>query len=483
MVAAACLLIATAVLGLEPFTRVNDVAAVLAGLIIVAVAVRMVLVSVQEAKLLRQLADNEAQFRRLIETAAEGIVITDTEGRCILANERFADLTGYSPEDWIGRPVPEAVRPEHRELVATEVAATVAGERTTNELSGERPDGTEWRVMVSATSMNDSDGNPTGTIALLTDITARYEAEQQLRESEKRFSTALRDAPVGMTLVAVDGGEISRYLSVNAAALRISGYTEEAMLGTAPGSLSHPDDAGVESEFLAELLAGNRDKYEIEKRIINASGETVPVALTCSLVRDDHGQPLYLIRQIQDISERRRFEHELEHLATHDPLTGLLNRRRLGEELERQIAYSKRYSDPHAVLMLDLDGFKGINDTYGHDAGDATLVNLTKAVQARLRRTDTFARIGGDEFIIVLPRTTAELAEQVAGDLLRAVRETDLSVDGTVVHLTASIGIVEIAGGETETPDLLLDQADTAMYEAKESGRDRFVLKQKTGAS
>ncbi len=109
MVAAACLLIATAVLGLEPFTRVNDVAAVLAGLIIVAVAVRMVLVSVQEAKLLRQLADNEAQFRRLIETAAEGIVITDTEGRCILANERFADLTGYSPEDWIGRPVPEAV--------------------------------------------------------------------------------------------------------------------------------------------------------------------------------------------------------------------------------------------------------------------------------------------------------------------------------------------------------------------------------------
>ncbi len=279
-----------------------------------------------------------------------------------------------------------------------------------------------------------------------------------------------------MALTSVEPGRLGRFVRVNRRYCELLGYTEEELLALDSAQVVHPDDQPKEVELLAELVSGKRAGYELEKRLVAASGKTIEVLAACSLARDEAGRPLYAIRQDEDIGARKQFEHELHELATHDPMTGLINRRRLDEELERELALADRYGEEGTVLMLDLDGFKRINDSYGHEAGDEALIAIAEAVSALLRRTDSFARVGGDEFVIVLPRTGLAGAERFAEKLLEAVRETALKAGDGGQHLTASIGITAYSKGAVTDVVELLARADDAMYAAKHAGRDRFEL-------
>jgi diguanylate cyclase (GGDEF)-like protein/PAS domain S-box-containing protein len=192
--------------------------------------------------------------------------------------------------------------------------------------------------------------------------------------------------------------------------------------------------------------------------------------------RASDGRILGRVWSFRDVTERERIQSQLRHLADHDVLTGLLNRRRFEEELARQVAYEARYGTGGAVLVLDLDDFKEVNDTRGHGAGDAVISSVANLLRDRLRQSDVLARLGGDEFAILLPTATQEQARLTATSLLEAVRTHRFVPGGQPVRVSTSIGAALVSSASADSAEELMVRADVAMYEAKESGRDRLCF-------
>jgi diguanylate cyclase (GGDEF)-like protein/PAS domain S-box-containing protein len=283
------------------------------------------------------------------------------------------------------------------------------------------------------------------------------------------FQSAFARAPIGMALVDMAG----RLLRVNEALCRIIGYTAEQVGTRSFRDLSDPRDADVDAAQHLELLDGRVPTYQIEKRYRHAWGHLVWVLLNVSLVRDDEGQPLHVIAQVQDISERKELEGRLEHLVDHDFVTGLFNSRRFEQALAQETKSAARYGGGGAVLLLDLDHFKEVNDQFGHKAGDDLLKTVAAALRSSSRETDVLARLGGDEFGIILPQVNAEQAEVVAGDVVSALRRQTSILGEQTIRVTASVGVALFDGFNNIE---ILAAADLAMFEAKEAGRDRFAL-------
>jgi diguanylate cyclase (GGDEF)-like protein/PAS domain S-box-containing protein len=309
---------------------------------------------------------------------------------------------------------------------------------------------------------------------LVADIAQRRAVERQLSDAQTRFHRAFAEAPIGMALVDLDGG----WRQVNEALCTMLRYSEAELLSATRDQLTHVDDLALDMEQVNALIAGEIDHCEMEKRFLDARREVVWTTVSRSLVRDDDsGEPLYFIAQVQDITERRQFEAKLSHLADHDALTGLFNRRRLEHELDRQVAYTERYRTGAALLMLDLDNFKYVNDTLGHAMGDELIVRVANALRERLRDTDVIARLGGDEFAIILPETDTAAAEVLATGLLETIAHDGIVLDErSAIQVSASIGIAAIEHGTLRTPAELMMNADVAMYDAKEAGRGRFSV-------
>ena len=272
-----------------------------------------------------------------------------------------------------------------------------------------------------------------------------------------------------MALVDMAG----RLLRVNDALCRITGYTAEEACARSFEELLDPHDVKVDAFQIVALLEGPTQRYQIEKRFRHAWGHLVWVLLSVSLVRDDEGRPLHLIAQVQDISERKQLEGRLEHLVDHDFLTALFNGRRFEQALAQETKSAARYRGGGAVLLLDLDHFKAVNDQFGHKAGDELLKTVAAALRSRIRETDTLARLGGDEFGIILPEVDAQQAEVAADGIVKALRRQTAMLAELQIPVTASVGVA-LFDGLTNTE--IMAAADLAMYEAKEAGRDRFAV-------
>ena len=280
-------------------------------------------------------------------------------------------------------------------------------------------------------------------------------------------------APVAMEAVDLQG----RFLSVNAAMTELTGYRREELIGTPTARLSHPDHALRDDELRRSLIDGDGDRYGTEKRIVHAAGHSLEVAVHIALVRDDDGSPRYFVGQMLDIRPHKRVERDLQHLADHDPLTGLLNRRRFEAELDRHVAHIARYGKQGATLVLDVDHFKQVNDALGHGRGDELIIDIARILQDRLRKSDQIARLGGDEFAILLPTADRSQAAKVAGRLVDAVREGAVVLPGRGGRsVTISVGVMMFDECEGLTAADVIVDADLAMYEAKEAGRDTFAF-------
>ena len=283
------------------------------------------------------------------------------------------------------------------------------------------------------------------------------------------FENAFTHAPIGMALVDLD----DRPLRANGALCRITGYMEEQIRARPFRDLVDPHDADVDASQMVDLFEGRTASYQIEKRFRHAWGHIVWVLLSVSLVRDDEGKPQHLIAQVQDISGRKELEGRLEHLVDHDFLTGLFNGRRFEQELLKEIKSAARYNAGGAVLLLDLDHFKAVNDRFGHRVGDDLLKTVAAALRSRTRETDVLARISGDEFGIILPQVDMAQAETAAEGIVKALRRQSATLGEHQIPVTASIGVA-LFDGLTDIE--VWAAADLAMYEAKEAGRDRFAL-------
>jgi diguanylate cyclase (GGDEF)-like protein/PAS domain S-box-containing protein len=294
----------------------------------------------------------------------------------------------------------------------------------------------------------------------------------RLRESEARYAGAFEGAPVGMALMAPDGCLVQ----VNRSLGELLGCTRAELVGRALTDLTYPDDLGIDAAEVLALLRGEVRGYEVEKRLLHADGHPVWALVSCSLLRDEEGEPSHFVVHVEDIAERKRFETRLQHLADHDSLTGLANRRRFEAELGRHLARRTRYGGGGAVLLLDLDNFKDVNDTLGHSTGDDLIRAVAAVLRERLRESDVLARLGGDEFAILLPESSGTEADHVARSLIEAVDGARLVLaGGRRVGATTSVGLRVLPGQDELTAEDVLSDADLAMYEAKEAGRNRVV--------
>ncbi len=284
-----------------------------------------------------------------------------------------------------------------------------------------------------------------------------------LRQAQERFELVFEQAPIGMALLTPEG----RLVRVNTSLLAITGYSNDELLAKSLDDITYPDDISSDLEHVRRLLAGEIRHYEIERRYFHARGHVISTMLSVSLMADRDGRPQHFIAQIQDITERKLIEERLRHLAEHDSLTGLFNRRLLERQLAMQVARCRRYGEIGALLVIDLDSFKQVNDTYGHKVGDELLSVIATELQHRLRGTDVVARLGGDEFAVLLPGTTVEDARKVASTLSEAIASCGVTVEGVErISVAASVGVAAL-DATTHGGEAALMEADRAMYSAK----------------
>jgi diguanylate cyclase (GGDEF)-like protein/PAS domain S-box-containing protein len=422
------------------------------------------------------LAEAQEQFRTAFEDAPIGIALFNVDGRFTEVNRALCEMVGVERGQLVGAGVLEYVAPADRPDSLAAFRGLMAGTQETfnAEQRLRRADGREIWCQLRASLVRDGAGEPLHFIAQVEDVSARRSAAEALAEAEERFRLAFEGAPIGIALADLDG----RFLRVNDALCEITGYTEAELLAANVDLLGHSDAADAEEEHVDRLMRGEIRSYRLERRIIHATGRSAWVSLSVSLVRDRFGAPRYCIKQLEDISDRKRFEGQLAYLADHDALTGLFNRRAFQRELEERVGGG---GEGGAVCVLDLDHFKDINDTLGHAAGDEVIVRVARLLAKRLRKTDVLGRLGGDEFAMLLAGVSREEAERVLAELLLVVRDQSVVVEGGhPIGLTASAGIALFDGGTPLSGEELLVSADIAMYDAKEAGRDRHAISVKT---
>ena len=300
-------------------------------------------------------------------------------------------------------------------------------------------------------------------------------AEQARERAEQLFATAFEHAPIGVAIGGLRGAGRGRLIHVNAASGRMLGREPGTLEGTLITEVAYPDDFGDIERAMAQLDRGER--VEFETRFVHASGHVIWVLASATPLPDEHGRPDLCVAQLIDISERKRFEDQLRYLADHDTLTGLFNRQRFDAELERVVAEARRYSRGGALLLLDLDGFKAVNDRFGHAVGDDLVRRIGWTLRTSVRDVDLVARVGGDEFALILLEVGAPEAEAVAGKLVEVISNDGVVLSGSErVQVTASVGIAPFHGPDPPAVAELFTAADTAMYEAKAAGRNQYRL-------
>lgn len=536
---------------------------------------------------------------RILRGAPALLAYLDSEQRFVYANETHLSWLGVDPQTLLGRRLIEVIGRRNHQLASAALGRAYAGHTASYE--GELYNGSERRYAHGNFQPDfDANGQVCGIFTALVDITERRTLELRLHESEQRFFGAFQHAAIGMALVHPDG----HFLRVNSAVCQMLGYREEELLALSIAEITHPDDMAADMALLAQLLAGKRESYQLEKRNFHKDGRIVHIQLSVSLVRNDRGRPLYFVSQAQDISQRKAFEDALHrerelaevtlrsigdavittdpqlritslnpiaeamtgwtngeakgrpieeifhlfdaqlgqpvanplraaighntivdlagrtllrhrhgfdtpvedssapihdhagnviggvlvfhdvsenralalkmiHLTQHDTLTGLPNRSQLHEHIGQALATANKRQQRAALLHIDIDNFKQINEQHGHAAGDRVLRALTAQIQQCLPGDELLSRYSGDEFVLVLPHLdSVGEAASLAQTLINQSEQT--RVDGLAdLSLRISIGI-SVYPDDADEPENLLQHAETALVAAKAQGRHGY---------
>lgn len=403
----------------------------------------------------------------IIEQSLAGIYLIQ-EGRFAYANQGFADIFGYpSPADIIGKvSVGELIVPEERAKVAENIRRRMDGEvpEMRYTFTGMRRDGGRVDVEVHGRRM-EYEGKP-AVIGVILDITERRQAEQQLRIAAAAF-----EAQEGMLVTDAD----QVVLRVNEAFASITGYSAADIVGKTPRVLrsGRHDDA-----FYASMWESIRATGGWQGEIWNRrkDGEVFPEWISITSVKDAAGEVTHYVATFVDITERKAAESEIEYLAFYDQLTRLPNRRLLLDRLQQALAASARSGTEGALLFIDLDNFKDLNDTLGHEKGDLLLKQVAERLSACVREGDTVARLGGDEFVMMIeglssiPEEAAAQSKLIGEKILRALNQP-YPLANREHHSTPSIGVT-LFSDQKDNIDELLKRADLAMYKAKQAGRN-----------
>jgi len=419
----------------------------------------------------------EAELRvrdHAIAASTSGILITDAtapDHPIVYVNPSFESMTGYTAAEVLGRNCRFLQGDDREQPEIDQIrAAVAAGWDCLVELRNYRKDGVMFYNELRMAPVRDGDGRVTAFVGVQTDITERKELEKRL--ADERFRSLVHHA--SDIVMIIDTAGTTTYVSPSVE--KIMGRTSDGLVGqkVLGADHIHPDDVARVLGLFEELMTrpGSTMTAEMQARHADGTWKHLEVVATNLLADRAVGG---IVVNYRDITERKQYEEQLRHQAFHDPLTGLPNRALLINRLERALARAARRGETVAVLYLDLDHFKLVNDTLGHEAGDHLLTEVGRRVRICLRPEDTPARLSGDEFAVLLEDITDEedagaIAERIADQL-----RTPFDIGGREVAITSSLGIAVSGPGRT-TPEDLMRSADAAMYRAKRGGRSRFEV-------
>lgn len=438
----------------------------------------------------RRTPDGRERYAAVLDHLSEVVFQTDADGHWTYLNRAWTEITGFPVEDTLGARFLDFVHPEERERTLQLFVDVVAGHRDHchHDTRYRTADGGARWMELRATVLYDDQGRIVGNVGTILDITDRREAEELLAEQSAVLERVARAEPLSGTLgtlagmiarrtgavVTIDvrpspqpGGPSLRVPAVASAGLGVTAWPDGSVHEDLPGSAPRDaagNDPAVSAEVAIAATGGGRQLASISlRRPDGGAGDRDEAALLDRCVN------------LAAIAiERRDAEHAAQHRAMHDPLTGLPNRALLADRIDQAISRARRQRHRVALLLLDLDHFKIINDRLGHETGDAVLRQVAVRLDGALRESDTVCRLGGDEFVVVLPGTTRDEAAEVADRLLTALGER-IVVEGSSIRSTASVGIA-LRSEHQETPEELLKAADFAMYLAKGAGKDRYAF-------
>lgn len=419
----------------------------------------------------RGLRSSEAMYRDLVEGSNDLIWSVDRECRWIFLNAAAVRrVYGCEPADLLGRPMAEVLTSQVRARDLAVLRRVLEGEPVFNfETRHQRRDGTAVDLALNAVPVRSASGEITGATGTAHDVSAQKRAAAALYDTVEKLRLAVEVA--GLYYWEWDTeSDLLRYGHDTGAVS--GGEGETALRWTEYANWVHPDDR--ERFMSAAVATAERgETFVCEYRVTGRGGGTRWIAARGQPVFDPSGRVHRVIGVSQDVTERKRSEDEARFLAHHDTLTGLPNRRLLDDRLRQAVYLAQRHDSKVAVMLLDLDGFKEVNDTLGHRAGDAVLREVAQRLTGCMRKSDTLARQGGDEFVIVIPDLNLEAdCQTIAEKVLRAL-EPEFRVDGTGFRIGASIG-VSLYPADAGDGESLLRNADIAMYRAKNLGGNNY---------
>lgn len=424
----------------------------------------------------RKLAENalresEERYRRLVERMREGLAQAGNDGVLQFVNDRFCEMVGYEREELVGMQGDLLLAySEDISLVREKIRLRMRHVADQYEVRVRRKDGTIIWLEIGGAPVVDAAGNVVGSIGVHNDVTERRMAEEALRESEARYRLMAENSTDMISRTSNRGV----LLYASDACRRLLGYEPSELVGRSFYDFVFDADRD-EVRHLSSLIHESGPTtfaYRVEKK----DGSLIWFETTSRSVRDVFtGKIREIVGVSRDVTERKRVEEQIEYQAYHDALTGLPNRRLFRDRLTVALAHARRMKHPLAVMFLDLDRFKVVNDTLGHSTGDELLKTVGTRLQSSLREEDSIARMGGDEFTILLAdlKTTDDSAK-IAQKVLDTVAQP-LRIDGTELFVTTSIGIA-LFPSDGDTAEALLANADHAMYRAKDAGRNSYQM-------
>jgi diguanylate cyclase (GGDEF)-like protein/PAS domain S-box-containing protein len=418
------------------------------------------------------LRQSEERYRTIIDTIPDAYSEQNLQGNIVYFNDAYAEsMQSYNRTELQNLNYKEYID-NHSAKRIFQVYNTVfkTGKPLKNvEMEGRSKNGIKSLVELSVSLARDNQGNPTGFHTVSRDITERRKKEDALRQSEERYRTiidTIADAYYEVDLA----GNTTRF---NDAYLKLYEYNREEMMGKNYRTYVDEENAGVAFWVFNNVFKTGSPTKKMEWEVITKSGMKKQVELSVSLIRDAQGKPLGFRGIISDITERRKSEETIRHQAFHDPLTGLANRILFYDRMNMAFNLARREKKMVAVIILDLDYFKEINDSRGHTVGDELLKSVSERLSQMVRASDTVSRYGGDEFTLIMPSLSNEKdALRIAQKIVKAFNEP-FHLDVGDLTVTASIGVAmyPLHGQDIDT---LMNKADAAMYLAKAMGRNRY---------
>jgi diguanylate cyclase (GGDEF)-like protein/PAS domain S-box-containing protein len=428
------------------------------------------------------LRSSEAKFRGLFESIAEGVYQSGRDGRLLSVNPAFVSILGYGTAEELYALPSVAVlywNPADRAEFMRRVESE--GEIRNAEFCMRRKDGQQVVILENAHAVRDAGDRITSYEGTIANITERKRAEQAIFAEKERAQVTLQS--IGDAVISTDAEGRIEYINPVAESLTAWSLAEARgrPIGDVLNLVNEITREPIENPLVSALGRGEGGGGAADHSVlVTRSGQEVAIQESAAPICDRQGRIIGAVIVFHDVTKERRLKRALSYQASHDALTGLINRREFDNRLHAAVLSAQRGEGAYALLYIDLDQFKVVNDTCGHQAGDRLLRDVTGLLQARVRASDTIARLGGDEFGVLLEGCTPEQSARIADGVRQAIKDYRFAWGATTLSVGASVGVVQI-GVDTESVAAIMSAADIACYAAKDEGRNRVHVYEAEG--